>query len=135
MRVYPLGPYRVVCSGGILAGTFLLAKEPVMFTKARTATALFFITVVASLAVSLGAASPAGATLRICRSVVCIGSPNGCNIALPNGGGVLMFDEGDTLISAFGQKLVCKGGKWVPAAAVPTSTILAPNSGQIRPSR
>ena len=102
-----------------------------MFTKARTVAALFFITVAASLAVLLGAASPAGATMRICTDPICVASLNSCWLHTTQG--ELIFDEGDTIISAFGQKLVCKGGNWVPAAAVPTSTILAPSSGQMLP--
>jgi hypothetical protein len=101
-----------------------------MFTKARTVTALFLVTVAACVAVALGAASPAGATMKICTSVVCIGQPNGCNIDLPNGGGVLMFADGDSFISAAGQKWTCVHGKWVVTAPAPTTTILAPGSGQ-----
>ena len=47
------------------------------------------------LAASLGAASPASAQMRICTSTVCIGSPNGCALALPGGSGVLFFEDGD----------------------------------------
>ena len=103
-----------------------------MFTKARTVTALFFISVAACLAVSLGTASPAGATMRVCSDPICVAPLNSCWLTVP-GKGELIFDEGDTIISAFGQKLRCKGGEWVPAAAVPTSSVLAPGPGQILP--
>ena len=104
-----------------------------MFTKARTVTALFVVTVAASLAVALGAASSAGAQMTICTSTVCIGKPNGCNLTLLNGGGVLMFDDGDSFTSAAGQRWTCTHGKWVVTAAPPTSGVLAPGPGQILP--
>jgi len=104
-----------------------------MFTKARTITALFLVTVVASLAVSLGAASPAGAQMRICTSAICVASQNSCWLTLPNGGGELIFDDGDSFTSAAGQKWTCVHGTWVVTAAAPTTGILAPGFGQILP--
>ena len=99
-----------------------------MFTKARTVIALFLVSVAACVAVSLGAASRAGATMRICVDPICLASANSCWLTTTQG--ELIFDEGDVIISAFGQKLVCKGGKWVPAMAVPTTGVLAPGTGQ-----
>ena len=104
-----------------------------MFTKARTVTALFFVTVAASLAVSLGLASPAGATMRICKATICVAGANSCWLTAtdPDGQSVeLIFDEGDVIISAHGQYLVCKGGQWVAAAPAPTAGVRAPSSGQ-----
>ena len=40
-----------------------------MFTKIRTATVLCFIAVAAAVAMSLGTAAPAGATIRFCSAV------------------------------------------------------------------
>ena len=100
-----------------------------MFTKARTVTALFFVTVAASLAVSLGLASPAGATMRICKDTICVAGINSCWLSAtdPDGQSVdLIFDEGDVIISAHGQYLKCQGGKWVPVAPAPTFAVRAP---------
>jgi len=100
-----------------------------MFTKARTVTALFLVTVAAAAAVSLGAASSASAAVTFCaKGSVCVTSPNSCTGPGPLGG-TLIYDEGEELVTYIG-KWKCVKGQWVLQAAAPTTGVLAPSSGQ-----
>ena len=100
-----------------------------MFRKARTVTALFFVTAVAALAVSLGAASSASAAVTVCaKGSVCVTSVNSCTSPGPFGS-TLIFDEGEELVTYLG-KWKCVKGQWVLQAAAPTTGVLAPSSGQ-----
>ena len=93
-----------------------------MFTKIRTVTALCLVTVAAALAMSLGTAAPAGATIRFCSATVCIGSGNGCSVRTSTGV-VIEADDGDSFIDIYGRKWTCVHGSWSVALTVATSGI------------
>ena len=100
-----------------------------MFTKIRIATVLCFMTVAASLAMSLGAAAPASATIRFCSATVCIGSGNGCSIRTSTGV-VIEADDGDSFIDIHGRTWTCTHGSWVVAFTVVGSSLRAPVAGE-----
>jgi hypothetical protein len=74
------------------------------------------------------AATPASATIRFCAERVCIGSGNGC-IATGKGGPAILADDGDSFISASGQKWTCKMGHWVITNAAQAFDIRGPVIG------
>ena len=95
-----------------------------MFRKIRTVTVLCSITAAASLAVSLGTAAPAGATIRFCSATVCIGSGNGCSVRTSTGV-VIEADDGDSFIDIHGRKWTCAHGKWVVTLTAVGSSVIA----------
>jgi hypothetical protein len=78
-------------------------------------------------ALSVGAA-PAGATIRFCSAVVCIGPANGCSIRTSTGV-VIQADDGDSFIDIHGRKWTCNHGSWVVTLTIGVSSIRGPVAG------
>jgi hypothetical protein len=73
-----------------------------------------------TLAVVIGFAGPAHATISFCQTAKnspCISPINGCSLVLGNGK-YIFANNGDSVIAGDGSRHICINGRWIKTAAL-----------------